>query len=166
MSFMLLLHRKWKAKCACRHKRKPWPYQSKQDRMPQDTISSFVLTVDRLCEKALITPKSTVFLPSISTASEGFPYLTLLHYNMKKQVVILLAAKGEHFSLFLLYTPGLTLQAQRIYSSLYKLLYQLRNCNSCQTPQKPETSAPSQQGLKWGRGEGKWIMLKQVLRRG
>lgn len=114
----------------------------------EDTISSFVLKVDWSCEKALITPKSTVFLPRISTASEAFPYLTLLHYNMKGQVVILLAAKGGHFSSFLLYTPGLSLQAQRIYSSLHKLLYQLRNSNSCQTPQKSETSAPSQQGLK------------------
>lgn len=159
MSFMLLLHRKWKAKCACRHKRKPWPYQSKQDRMPQDTISSFVLTVDRPCEKALITPKSTVFLPSISTASEGFPYLTLLHYNMKKQVVILLAAKGEHFSPFLLYTPGLTLQPQRIYSSLYKLLYQLRNCNSCQTPSEAWDLCPipARAEMRQGRGEVNYV---------
>lgn len=45
------------------------------------------------CEKALITPEGTVFLPNVSILSEGIQYLTLLHYN-KKQVVIFLAAKG------------------------------------------------------------------------
>lgn len=117
---------------------------------------------DGSCEKALITPEGTVFLPNISIASEGIHYFTLLHYNMK-QVAIFLAAKGGYSPPFPLYTSGLSLQAQRIYSSLYKLLYQLRNCNSCQTPQKPETSAPSQQGLKRGRGERKRVTLKQVL---
>lgn len=33
--------------------------------MPRDTISSFVLKVDGSCEKALIPPKSTVFLPQL-----------------------------------------------------------------------------------------------------
>lgn len=54
-----------------------------------------VKATDGSCEKALITPDGTVFLPNISIASEGIQYLTLLDYN-KKQVVIFLAAKGLH----------------------------------------------------------------------
>lgn len=109
------------------------------------TGHNFTLCVkgtDVLREKDVITPKGTVFLPNISIASDGIQYLTLLYYNIK-QVTIFSAVKGDipppptpTFP----YTP----QTQRIYSSLYKLLYQLRNQNGCQAPQKPKTSAPSQ----------------------
>lgn len=130
------------------------------------TGHNFILCVkgtDGWCEKAPIAPKGAVFLPSISIASEGIQYLTLLHHHIK-QVAIFWAAKGGYSPRpFPLYTSGLSLQAQRIYSSLHKLLYQLRNYNSCQTPQKLKTSAPSQQVLKWGRGERKRVILKQVL---
>lgn len=55
------------------------------EQMRQDvTGHNFILCIKVRwsCEKALVTPRSMVSLLSISTASEGFPYLTLLHYYM------------------------------------------------------------------------------------